>query len=355
MMRFIDTITNKPNWDDKVQHGAVWCRHGKLIGSQVFEDTITAKWKKEALESPEDISETVVDHCIEELKIHAAIFKERGFVPVNDSGVNKSDTAVPAETAAALREAVKMLEDVPNKDWHPGSDEKVLDLVHPSLFQLVYGRSRVLKEPIALDKCIEYSGAGDVLPEPTDHGSKWSQKFQWLPCDVDLQTGKPEIKSYINNLHPTYHLALYPIIENIIGAAIPLWNDTLTEKDYEMRIHYTSVQYDPDPEDCRDDEIPNFPVRAEGETDAEYQERCDDARWNFQPVVQPEPDTKRTKEQILGVEGLRVNLERDYGKMQVIVKLANIVLSPEQPEYAGGSWHVEGQLVSSAGGFYSGG
>jgi hypothetical protein len=30
----------------------------------------------------------------------------------------------------------------------------------------------------------------------------------------------------------------------------------------------------------------------------------------------------------------------------VIVKLANIELTPEKPEYEGGSWHIEGQLVS---------
>ena len=30
-------------------------------------------------------------------------------------------------------------------------------------------------------------------------------------------------------------------------------------------------------------------------------------------------------------------------KLQVIVKLANIVLTPEKPEYPGGKWHVEGE------------
>ncbi|KAJ5937909.1 hypothetical protein N7454_004251 [Penicillium verhagenii] len=36
----------------------------------------------------------------------------------------------------------------------------------------------------------------------------------------------------------------------------------------------------------------------------------------------------------------------NFGKtgLQVIVKLANIELSPEKPEYDGGSWHIEGQL-----------
>jgi hypothetical protein len=29
-------------------------------------------------------------------------------------------------------------------------------------------------------------------------------------------------------------------------------------------------------------------------------------------------------------------------KLQVIIKLANIVLTPDKPSYAGGKWHVEG-------------
>ena len=31
-----------------------------------------------------------------------------------------------------------------HKDWHPGSNGKVLDLFHPSLYSLVYGRTKVL-------------------------------------------------------------------------------------------------------------------------------------------------------------------------------------------------------------------
>ena len=44
-----------------------------------------------------------------------------------------------------------------------------------------------------------------------------------------------------------------------------------------------------------------------------------------------------------------VDLLRDYGKrgLQVIVKLANICLTPERPQYEGGTWHVEGQIVSA--------
>ena len=42
-----------------------------------------------------------------------------------------------------------------------------------------------------------------------------------------------------------------------------------------------------------------------------------------------------------------VDLRKDFGKLQIIVKLANIHLTPEKPTYGGGSWHVEGQLNES--------
>lgn len=34
--------------------------------------------------------------------------------------------------------------------------------------------------------------------------------------------------------------------------------------------------------------------------------------------------------------------------LQVIVKIASIELTPEKPEFPGGSWHVEGMCVGSA-------
>jgi hypothetical protein len=41
----------------------------------------------------------------------------------------------------------------------------------------------------------------------------------------------------------------------------------------------------------------------------------------------------------------KVDLKREHNRIQVIVKLANIHLTPEKPKYEGGTWHVEGQLV----------
>ena len=51
-------------------------------------------------------------------------------------GVWQNDELIPMDIKQSLIECAKKLENVPEdeKDWHPGSNEQVLDLVHPSLF-----------------------------------------------------------------------------------------------------------------------------------------------------------------------------------------------------------------------------
>ena len=150
------------------------------------------------------MTEKMVDWCFAELQFKAKIFQENGgLVSVYNGDVVKSDSAIPPDLQAALKAAVDPLEDVPDrlKDWHPGSDDLVLDLVHPSLFPLVYGRSKILKEGITtLDDCIERCGEGETLPVRSDDSTServrverdiltinlYSNRFQWLPCDVDI-------------------------------------------------------------------------------------------------------------------------------------------------------------------------
>lgn len=60
-------------------------------------------------------------------------------------------------------------------------------------------------------------------------------------------------------------------------------------------------------------------------------------------VIQPEPKAFTPPKGLPQLDLLQ--RYRDSG-LQVIVKLANIELTPEKPEYEGGTWHVEGQLVS---------
>ena len=69
-------------------------------------------------------------------------------------------------------------------------------------------------------------------------------------------------------------------------------------------------------------------------------------RSYFDLIEQPEPDVFEPPSE----PDPTIDLKKEYAKsgLQVIVKLANIHLTPEKPSYDGGSWHVEGQLVSIA-------
>ncbi|KAJ5633842.1 hypothetical protein N7528_001684 [Penicillium herquei] len=328
MMRIMNTITDKPAWDRKV-----------------FDEEILAKWRNEISQTGQDVSPAMMDYIIQELQWKVGHFKKDQAITVFDMGVVKSDTAIPEELRRALVNEVFHLEDVSDKDkdYHPGSDEKVLDLVHPSLFPLVYGRTHILPDrTITLEDCLGTVGQGELLaiPEIKRGGyiKRYSDKFQWLPCDVALNPTEPDsvrIVSYINNLHPVEHRGLYGVIEKVIARAIPLWNKTLNGESWlPDRIRYEGVEYEehPEPE----------PVQRDGEDDEAWWERY--TAWEkTRPIQQPEPQVFEASNHELGKS---MDIQKLFGAtgLQVIVKLANIELTPEKPEYDGGSWHIEGQL-----------
>ena len=163
---------------------------------------------------------------------------------------------VPEHLREALIKAVKPLEDIPSKekDWHPESNEQVLDLVHPSLYPLVFGQTRILPAGIVgLSDCLDSYGQGEVVAEPSyeevdkdieeTNCRVWSESFQWLPSNFEIPQDSDEVKydkfrasserkqkltserrlsSYINGLHPEKHGDLHRIIEQFVGKAIPL-------------------------------------------------------------------------------------------------------------------------------------
>ncbi|KAG6837454.1 hypothetical protein H0H93_008997 [Arthromyces matolae] len=352
MMHFMNQVTDKPNWHIKI-----------------FEEEIAAKWKSEALGTPDiDMTEKMVDYCLAELKYKVKFFNKTGAVAVYNGDVVKSDHAVPASLKEALKTAVERLECVPatQKDWHPGSDDIVLDLVHPSLYPLVYGLSRVIPDDlVSLEDCIARCGKGRKIRKPSSRGlppefvegdhatNPYSLRFQWLPCEVDISEGpgNAKITSYINNLHPVQHKDLYAVLEKLIVCIIPQWNMTLTplaQRGHHTlnpaRIQYTRCSYDPDPTTWPETEGPqeaNYTDEEGFDEDSYYEARQEWYAAN-RVVVQPEPAPFEPPKP----QDLAVNLWKDYEKsgLQIIVKLANIHLTPEKPEYEGGTWHVEGKL-----------
>jgi hypothetical protein len=324
--------------------------------------------------------------CVAELRDKSTSFKETGRVNVLDAELNvvKSDTAVSETVRDALCTGVKALEDVPDrmKDWHPGSDGLVLDLVHPSLFPVVFGLTRAMAlEKVPLEDCINYIGKGELTsigetsqeasggPPPSTNGL-WGE-YQWLPAEVELsQDGSVRIVSYINNLHPKTHSDLYQVLERIVAATVPLWNDCLSGF-YDRRrfdIKFTGQIDFTYPEELRykipDKEGPKAWVDPKN-FDDELGDDDDDDEWRYEDdfiqwdkdnrvLVYREPREYVPQDQLLAYaedqkrkirSKKRVNLREDYPEgLQVIFKLANIHLMPENPRYEGGSWHVEGAL-----------
>lgn len=164
---------------------------------QVFNDEIASKWKAEAMADPHEgaeftveFSQAMVDWIIDELRYKAKLFQETKAVSIYNGDVVKSDFVIPESLKRSLQAAVAPLEQVPEvyKDYHPGTNETVLDLVHPSLFPLVYGRSRILEDKIVrMEDCVQRCGEGIISKQPPHHeleAGAYSRIFQWLPCEV---------------------------------------------------------------------------------------------------------------------------------------------------------------------------
>jgi hypothetical protein len=169
-------------------------------------------------------------------------------VPTLDAhaAVVKSDSLVPDSIHKSLLATFETLRadqaDLPN--WHPNSDGKVQNLVHPSLFPLVYNRTRALQDDLVgvedaigqwLEKGEVLVGEKPSIPDRFSHGvggevpsDFWSVNFQWLPSNVAFrEDGTVRFTSYINNLHPNKYPQSYMAVEGLIETSMPMWDQCL--------------------------------------------------------------------------------------------------------------------------------
>ncbi|TVY78455.1 hypothetical protein LSUE1_G006514 [Lachnellula suecica] len=432
MMAIMAKLTDKPDWHKKV-----------------FDDGILAKWRKEALEYPDEalwklatggkvnnrwsqdqnedqndwtsnhvkplqgiVSNQTFDYCVQELQNKARYYKKSGLIPTLDAcaAVVKSDKLVSPNLQSELRKAFDELkaDQKVSPDWHPNSSDMVQDLLHPSMYPLVYGRSKVLQEEVvgvndAIDK---WAGKGEVIekdiyqPSQNDRfrygvGSGkvppnfWSDTYQWLPSNVAFQNdGTVKFTSYINNLHPNKYSQIYHTIEKLVSAALPAWDQCLA-----LSVGYKKTEgvgspgsrfsqpENPDDENpdnwdppqieqvfsqlakhkCGTDMILNRhrepessdPEASDEEIDLEEKsDESDDSedttneKWeDIRRPVQPEPGPLvEVAEFYEPEESGRLSEKFKDTGLQIIVKMASIELAPEKPEFPAGGWHVEGQM-----------
>ncbi|KAF7300076.1 hypothetical protein MKEN_01330700 [Mycena kentingensis (nom. inval.)] len=331
MCRLSATIRQKPRWWEKIR-----------------DSTLREKWIKEAekqqkdLWSWETLSDNMLNYVMSELETYAELRDaETGIQHAQFDCIYMSDSLIPPELAASLSAAVAPLENVPDtqKDWHPGSEQRVLDLVHPSICPLIFGQSwgtnrvgsqTVFNAPSAKDLDVDAMFV--------------SARFQWLPSDFVVsernESGAVSVKlesSYINNVPPEHASDLIPVIEQVMARAVPLWERVLSS----LREPQTPARVP-----CHGCIWPDEDRELAGVEDGES---CDyeDLNWierkHGDRLVLP--DAPKAYRPVLRTTPPSVSLAGST--LQVIVKLANIVLTPEKPDYPGGVWHVEGMATES--------
>ncbi|QRV77245.1 hypothetical protein RhiJN_05260 [Ceratobasidium sp. AG-Ba] len=333
MVALSRTLRSKPSW---------WTK---------FRDPeILAKWRAEALEQANLMKESHIDYVLAELDGYANLRdEETGAEVACYDRIWQSDRLVPPALNEKLKSSVSKLENIPDneKDWHPNSNEMVLDLVHPSLYPVVYGRTMAYSEG-ATDR--DPSKLAVIPPPVLNESSRWeheanyhvSRKFQWLPTDFAVSEDGKSVKSasYINNLHPDHHRDLHEVVEGLIGSFLPLFERVLTDSIPANRAvpERTNNSYS-----YKDDYKP-APSYQQYSDRNEYHRLYEE--WSEgRPICLPDVDSEGYKLGSLEKRDIWYSLG---GKtIQVIVKLANIHLTPQKPEYAGGSWHVEGMSNES--------
>ncbi|ORZ36615.1 hypothetical protein BCR44DRAFT_1432248 [Catenaria anguillulae PL171] len=420
----LNAVRNKRHWASKFRESP----------------TIGATWRRELeLQMQERNKHQVLRYAFKELAWQA----QHEPLAAGPDNVFALDSIVAETTRLRLVELAAKLEQVPEhkKDWHPNSNNQVLNLVHPSLFPVVYGktcafppdqRANSVQESVAKAGAL---GAGVVhppthVPEPYDK-TFVSQRFQWLPAEIQVNAAGTSARfvSYINNLHPDDHAELYEVLGDVFASMVPLFEQALVRIDYPRPIRictapdlwYNTVPIesgDSEQEsigsdddyagiladqqmrqqtsqhgnavhntpccaefDRNNDHLPMFAVGGDGDdpmdvdsvgnelseeevmTAAEMLNELGSATtesesedpsmhhvlWDerYEHVYRPNVPRRFVPPAPVHVPTMSPHSQLAGKRLQVIVKLANIHLTPDNPTYPGGSWHVEGMLNES--------
>jgi hypothetical protein len=179
-----------------------------------------------------------------------------------------------------------------------------------------------------------------------------SQKFQWLASDFSVsEGGEVRLDSpYINNINPITGLEVYKVIPKVLRHAVPMFEHVLS--DSRRRLSPSRLEHDRGrciwgaggaydrPNQPGSVELLNYhPPGYDSEEGEGFQEAID-GYWFDQTMYLPD-----ASEEYNGwLDEVHRTVSLRGTRLQVIIKLVNVVLTPEKPKYPGGEWHVEGKF-----------
>ncbi|PWN33664.1 uncharacterized protein FA14DRAFT_64352 [Meira miltonrushii] len=384
----MNDIEQKSNWQQKLQ-----------------DETIVANWRQECF--TQGFTTSMFDWMMKALHFKAKSKEEKTGVQMSPPpSVFHSDALIDENLQSRLNKGFCELMKVNKRfyDWHPGSKQMVLDLVHPSMYCLALGRSHLGQisnestDPLALAKefllwykgsesdlpltlfnkvtktfsstgstvahpiCISY-GVRMALQLPDLSNKVVEHQYQWLPADVRIVAdGKAKILSYINSLKQSQ---LYSPLQDLVSAFIPMFERVLTFQEDEIlrnEVHGSGHLADFRPENFENTAPDQFFDLKSIEEFQEWKEDRLKEGKDIPPCPPPEDedyDDEYEQEQrhwhsvrtfvppevtpfkAPDLEDVKWTKLQDK-TIQIIFKLASVELTPEKPEYDGGVWHVEG-------------
>ncbi|KAG9404201.1 hypothetical protein AC1031_005739 [Aphanomyces cochlioides] len=301
--------------------------------------TILAKWKSESQLSDYDFAylDAELNDIAQKCRLDDP--STASPIPLPVHGVFMTDKLKTSPLLQAIRSAAVKLEQ------EARSNDQVLDIVHPSFYCAVNGRTRI-------SQTVNTVMGDQVLNWPNSGGYDISDKFQWLPTPIKVdKEGKASFGSYINNIHPTDHAGMYTALESLFSTMLPLFELSLGSADVKPKHRINDINW----HDV-------MPVNRYDSAKAQWEERTKD-------LPPEETRTDEFKQQfwdfinnfsdddvVLNIPQLpsTYDHQQEYPRLplteknlQVIVKIASIELTPDNPKYTGGSWHIEGMTNES--------
>ncbi|KAL9652012.1 hypothetical protein ABK040_000353 [Willaertia magna] len=217
----------------------------------------------------------------------------------------QEEDLISKDLTERLKKCLIEFENVPEeqKDYHPGTDNQVLDLIHPSLYCYVKGVSEIVGKGVEkVEEKKEEKEDDYRYYYRTPREKTFKVETQWLPTEFLLkENNEIEIQSYINNVDERKHKELYDVIGKIFSQFVPLFNRVIPLSNNKPLDPFSLFRQHLEPKKEEDDSC-KFPKR-----------------------------------------------------LQVIVKAANIIVNQEKGYYPGGSWHIEGtpnENIVAAGIYY---
>ncbi|KAJ3301378.1 hypothetical protein HDU93_006886, partial [Gonapodya sp. JEL0774] len=184
----------------------------------------------------------------------------------------------------------------------------------------------------------------------------------WLPTDVAVdKDGHATINSYINNLDRYRYPRVYGAVRAVFEGMLPMFeravdaletkpprlidasldsSDFMDSRDEWRPKRWLEIKFgsvEAAPPKLVEDSYWDWPEDMLAEYQEYWDEHDDDDERPLSYPLLPDPNTVD-----FSYLDLKNTVNLKGRTLQVIFKLATIILTPEKPKYAGGNWHLEG-------------